>query len=104
MLTPEVAGLARVAEEVYVASNCEDVALRCADVLEAAGWDGVAPEDPVLLPRDGNTLREARALAVDGRRAVGGPWRLSSPVPWTDSEHQCEAQGAPVHRALFRRR
>ena len=104
MLTPEVAGLARVAEEVYVASNCEDVALRCANVLEAAGWDGVAPEDPVLLPRDGNTLREARALAVDGRRAVGGPWRLSSPVPWTDSEHQCEAQGAPVHRALFRRR
>ena len=56
MLTPEVAGLARVAEEVYVASNCEDVALRCADVLEAAGWGGVAPEDPVLLPTSGNVM------------------------------------------------
>jgi tRNA G46 methylase TrmB len=89
---------------VYVASQVEDVALASADALESAGLCLEPAEEPVMTEAP-KRLRDERVGSE--RRAVGGPWRATSPLPADaapESERRCELLGQPVHRFVASRR
>ena len=88
----------------YVSSQVEDVALASADALESAGLCLEPAEEPVTTEAP-KRLRDERVGSE--RRAVGGPWRATSPLPADaapESEKRCELLGQPVHRFVASRR
>ena len=88
----------------YVSSQVEDVALASADALESAGLRLEPAEEPVTTEAP-KRLRDERVGSE--RRAVGGPWRATSPLPADaapESEKRCELLGQPVHRFVASRR
>lgn len=88
---------------VYVSSQVEDVALASADALEYAGLCLAPAAEPVTTEAP-QRLRDVRVGSM--RRAVGGPWRATSPLPADaapESERRCELLGQPVHRFVASR-
>ena len=88
----------------YVASQVEDVALASADALESAGLRLEPAEEPVTTEAP---KRLGDEQVGSPRRAVGGPWRATSPLPADaapESEKRCELLGQPVHRFVASRR
>jgi hypothetical protein len=88
---------------VYVSSQVEDVALASADALEAAGLRLEPAAEPATTEAP-QRLRDVRVGSM--RRAVGGPWRATSPLPADaapESERRCELLGQPVHRFVASR-
>ena len=80
------------------------MALASADALESAGLR-LEPADEPVTTEAPKRLRDERVGSA--RRAVGGPWRATSPLPADaapESEKRCELLGQPVHRFVASRR